>query len=80
MSSFNSIKYCGRICRQTNKEFIQFLFIAKDSCAELRTQIYLSIALDIIEKEIGNSLIERTHKISAMLFNLIKLRKEKFTK
>ena len=64
--------------RQTNKEFIQFLFIAKGSAAELRTQIYLSIALNIIDKEIGDSLIDRTHKVSAMLFNLIKSRKENF--
>ncbi|MBZ0199945.1 MAG: four helix bundle protein, partial [Ignavibacteriaceae bacterium] len=48
--------------RQTNKEFMQFLFIAKGSTAELRTQIYLSIALDIVAMEAGNSLIERTHK------------------
>ena len=64
--------------RQTNKEFIQFLFIAKGSCGELRTQIYLALELEYVEKDLGKELIDRTHKISAMLFNLIKPRKDKF--
>ncbi len=64
--------------RQTNKEFIQFLFIAKGSCGELRTQIYLALELEYVEKDLGKELIDRTHKISAMLFNLIKTRKDKF--
>ena len=64
--------------RLTNKEFIQFLFIAKGSCGELRTQIYLALELEYVEKDLGKELIDRTHKISAMLFNLIKTRKDKF--
>jgi len=64
--------------RQTNKEFIQFLYIARGSCAEIRTQIHLAIALNYIENEPGKLLIDKTHKISAMLYNLIKTRKEYF--
>ncbi len=64
--------------RQSNKEFIRFLYIAKGSCAELRTQLYLASELNIIEKSISNGLIKETLKISGMLTNLIIARKEKF--
>jgi four helix bundle protein len=37
--------------RHSNKEFIQFLFVAKGSAAELRTQLYLPIEIKFIEKE-----------------------------
>ena len=64
--------------RQSNKEFIQYLYIAKGSCGELRTQIYLAINIGIIDKEKGMELLEKTKKISAMLYGLIQTRKEKF--
>ena len=64
--------------RDSNKEFIRFLFIAKASCGELRTQIYLALELQIIEKEKANELLEQSRKISAMLYKLIKTRKERF--
>jgi len=64
--------------RQTNKEFIQFLFISKGSLSEVRTQLYLAIRLNYIEEEEANSMIEQTRKISAMLFKLIQTRKDKF--
>jgi len=64
--------------RQTNKEFIKFLYISKGSLAEVRTQLYLSIKLNYIEKEEGNLLLENTRKISSMLFKLIETRKTKF--
>jgi four helix bundle protein len=64
--------------RQSNKEFIQYLYIAKGSCGELRTQIYLAINIGIIDKEKGMELLEKTKKISAMLYGLIQTRKDKF--
>ncbi len=64
--------------RQTNKEFVQFLFIAKGSVSEVRTQLYLSIQLKYIDENQANNLLELSRKLSAMLFKLIEIRKEKF--
>jgi len=64
--------------RNTNKDFVHFLYIAKGSCSELRTQIYLAIEIGVFDKAIGDELLESTKKISAMLHNFIKVRKERF--
>jgi len=53
--------------RQTDKEFVQFLFIAKGSNGELRTQLYLAIELKYIEKKTGIEMIERAKKLSGMI-------------
>jgi four helix bundle protein len=62
--------------RQTNKEFAQFLYIARGSAAELRTQLYLAIQLNVIDKKVGMELIDKTKKIASMLYRLIQARKQ----
>ena len=64
--------------RQYNKEFIQFLFIAKGSAGELRTQLFIANQLGYITESIYSELVEASKKVSAQLFQLIKTRKEKF--
>ena len=64
--------------RNTNREYIQFLHIAKGSCGELRTQLYIAGEVGIISKEKSQEFIGITKEISAMLFSLIKTRQEKF--
>ena len=63
--------------RQTDKEFVQYLFIAKGSNGELRTQLYLAIELKYIERKAGIEMIEKARKISSMIQNLIKVRRAK---
>ena len=61
--------------RQTNKEFIQFLYIAKGSSAELQTQLYIAQKLDYIVKDKAVELIDKSKRISSMIYNLINYRK-----
>ena len=64
--------------RDSNLEFIRFLNIAKASCGELRTQLYLCMNIGIIDKSKCLDLIEKSKAISAMIHKLIKVRREKF--
>ena len=57
--------------RGTAKDKRHFLLIAKGSCAELRTQIYIGIDIGYIEKASGNRWIQETREIAAMLSGLI---------
>jgi four helix bundle protein len=65
--------------RQYNKEFIQFLFIAKGSAGEVRTQLLIAFRLGLLGEPDYLALLENTKKISAQLYNLIKTRKERFS-
>jgi four helix bundle protein len=65
--------------RQYNKEFIQYLFIAKGSAGEVRTQLVIACRLGILSEIEYQSLLENTKRISAQLYNLIKTRKERFS-
>ena len=45
--------------RQSNKETIHFLYIAKGSLQEVETQLYLSFDLEFISKESLSSILEK---------------------
>ena len=56
--------------RNSNKEFIRFLNIAKGSGGELRTQLYISRKLEFLTKADFNRLVEESKEISKMLHGL----------
>jgi len=58
--------------RKSNKEFKQFLFIAKGSCGEVRSMLHVANSLKYIEKEHTDSMSALSVEISKMLSGLIK--------
>ncbi|MGE5213553.1 MAG: four helix bundle protein [Nitrospirota bacterium] len=58
--------------RNSDKEFIRFLNIAKGSGAELRTQLYISRKLDFLTRSDFNRLVAESKEISKMLHGLSK--------
>lgn len=58
--------------RESNNQFIYFLTIAKGSCGELRTQLFLAMKIKHIGEEIHNELRSDCLNISKQLSNFIK--------
>lgn len=61
--------------RQSNKEFIQFLYVALGSLMELDTQLIIAKNLNFLSNENLNDLQSKTDEIGKMLNGLIKYRK-----
>lgn len=57
--------------RGTNTEFIHFLFIAKGSCGEVRSQLTIALDQKYIDENTYKNLVEKSRRISGMLGNLI---------
>ena len=58
--------------RLTDKDFRNFLFIAKGSCGEFRSMVYLAQELNYIKKTDCEDLIKQSEEISRILSGLIK--------
>lgn len=63
--------------RQSNKEFIQFLYIALGSTVEVETQLNIAKNLNFINDETFERMDEDQNEISRMLMGLIKYRKSR---
>lgn len=57
--------------RKSNKEFIYFLTVAKGSCGELRSMLYVAIDLSYCDKEKAFEFREKTLEISRIIQGLI---------
>jgi len=58
--------------RNTDKEFIYFLYVSKASAGEVRSQLYLAFDLEYITKQEFDELLDSVSEISRLLSGFIK--------
>ena len=63
--------------RETVPELIRFLYIAKGSCGELRTQLHIAKRIGYIDEEIFNQLNQRNVVLSKKLGSFIRSLRKK---
>ena len=57
--------------RQSEKEFARFLYIARASCGEVRSQLYLGLDTGLVSEEKSTQLISQAKRISYLIYKLI---------
>ena len=58
--------------RGGNQEFIQFLYIAKGSCGEVRSQVYIAYDQGYLVQVDADQLIDALKRLSIMISNFIR--------
>jgi len=57
--------------RGGNQEFVQFLYIAKGSCGEVRSQLYVALDQDYVDRKLVDSLLITLKRLSVRIKHLI---------
>jgi len=57
--------------RNSEKEFVRFLRIAKGSAGELRTQVYIAMDIGVLSPDVSRELVRELKEITKMLGCLI---------
>jgi four helix bundle protein len=57
--------------RGGNQEFVQFLYVAKASCGELRSQLYGALDQEYLDQTSVDKLIAMLKRLSAIIKHLI---------
>ena len=58
--------------RRTTKEFVQFLFIAKGSAAEIQSQLYVALDQGYINEEKFDELYSKSEEIARLISGFIR--------
>jgi four helix bundle protein len=57
--------------RGGNQEFIQFLYVAKGSCGEVRSQLYTAMDQNYLDQKVVGDLLTSLRRLSVMIKHLI---------
>ena len=57
--------------RGGNQEFVQYLYIAKGSCGEIRSQLYVALDQEYVERRTADNLLVVLKRLSVMIKHLI---------
>ena len=57
--------------RNSRNEYVWFLTIAKGSCGELRTQLYIAMDVEPIERSVAKRFVTEAAELSKMLQGMI---------
>jgi four helix bundle protein len=65
--------------RDSNADFIRFLYYAKGSCGEIRSQLHLARRIRLLSDQTATAMIEEARLLSRKLGAYIKVRETKFS-